>query len=252
MINFILYSNLYVAVGAALVAYVTNYAIHRSALTWEILFLPFANSFFIYTLNRFTDKNEDRINDPMRVHFFARYGTWFLAASATMYGVAFVIALTKGIIIPILLIVPLCVGLLYSFLGLKKIVIVKNLSVGIAWGTTALLVGAFHNRFGFSVWSLFVFFTIECFIASVISDVKDIQGDRLHGISTLPIILGLQRTKYVCYVLNGIALVIAILSAVLRWMPWHGLAVCAMAAYMLAFTYLCNEERGLLFFWVCS
>jgi 4-hydroxybenzoate polyprenyltransferase len=187
----------------------------------------------------------------MRVQFFARHGTWFLAAGVAMYGAAAMMALTKGILILILLLVPLCIGLLYSFLGLKKIVIVKNLSVGISWGTTALLVGAFHHRFGLSAWSLFAFFTIECFIGSVISDVKDIQGDRLHRISTLPVILGLQRTKYVCYALNGIALAIAILSAVLRWIPWHGLAVCATTAYMLAFTYLCNEERGRLFFWAC-
>ncbi len=143
---------------------------------------------------------------------------------------------------------PLCVGLLYSFLGLKKVVIVKNLSVGVAWGSTALLTGAFYNNFSLPVWLLFAFFAIELFVNTIIFDVKDIQGDRTHGIITLPVTLGIRRTRRICYALNGVALALLVLGAAIQWLPLNALVLCALAAYILAYTYLCNETRGRLYF----
>ena len=245
--DFLLYSNLYLACGAAIVAYATALTFGL-ALTWEVLFIPFASGFFIYTLNRYTDKDEDRINVPVRVQFFDRCGKWFLATSAIVYCAALAIAFTKGALILALSVFPLCVGLLYSFLGLKKVVIGKNLSVGVAWGSTVLLTGAFYNNLSLPVLLLFAFFAIEFFVNTVIFDVKDIQGDRAHRIITLPVALGIRRTQRICYALNGIALALLLLGIAVQWLPLNALVLCALAAYILAYIYLCNETRGRLYF----
>ncbi len=245
--DFLLYSNLYLACGAAIVAYATALTFGLT-LTWEVLFIPFASGFFIYTLNRYTDKGEDRINVPVRVQFFERYGQWFLAASAIVYCAALAIAFIKGALILTLSAFPLCVGLLYSFLGLKKVIIGKNLSVGVAWGSTVLLTGAFYENLSLPVLLLFVFFAIEFFVNTVIFDVKDIQGDQAHGIVTLPVALGIRRTQRICYALNGVALALLVLGAAIQWLPLNALVLCAPAAYILAYTCLCSETRGRLYF----
>lgn len=245
--DFLLYSNLYLACGAAIVAYATAVTFSL-ALTWEVLFIPFASGFFIYTLNRYTDQDEDRINVPIRVQFFDRYGKWFLTASAIVYCAALAIAFTKGALILTLSVFPLCIGFLYSFLGLKKVIIGKNISVGVAWGSTVLLTGAFYNHLSLPVLLLFAFFAIEFFVNTVIFDVKDVQGDRAHGIITLPVTLGIRRTQRICYALNGVALALLVLGAAVQCLPLNAFVLCALAAYILTYTYLCSETRGRLYF----
>lgn len=247
MLNVMLYSNLYLAIGSAIVAYTTTLLLGHT-LNWVSLFLPFASCFFIYTLNRYTDQKEDIINVPNRVRFFDRYGKWFLIASVLSYSVAFIISVMEGARIVLMMIAPLLIGILYSFGGLKKITIGKNLSVGLAWGSTVMLTGALQSNFSYAMWILFLFFSIESFINTVIFDVKDIDGDRLHGIHTLPVVIGLEKTKKLSYVLNALAMGLILVSVSLQLLPISALILCAQGIYILAYTYFCNEKRGTYFY----
>lgn len=246
MIDFLLYSNLILACGAAIVSYTTAFVL-GVPIVWEVLFIPFAGSFFIYTLNRYTDKNEDGINVPNRVEFFTRHGKWLLAISLAAYFVSIAIALSKGFLVFVFSILPLCIGLVYSFLGLKKILVAKNLSVGFAWGFSVLLVGALYNNFALETQILFVFFATEFFVNTVIFDMKDIQGDRRNKIITLPVKLGIKNTQYICYIFNSAALALIITSVVLGLLPGHSLILCIQSIYIFIYTYLSSEKCGRLF-----
>jgi len=247
MIDFILYSNLYLAFGAAVVAYTTAIILGQSP-TFEILLIPFAGSFFIYTLNRYTDMNEDRVNVPVRVQFFDRYGKIFLGISAILYCTSLVVAFMKGFVVFVFAVFPLAIGLLYSFLGLKKLIFGKNLSVGLAWGFTVLLTGAFYNHFSSSLLLLFAFFTIEFFVNTVIFDIKDIKGDQLNGIITFPIALGMKRTQYVCYSLNATAMLLVVWGVATGLLPTIALLLSLQSFYVMAYTYLASERRNRLYF----
>ncbi len=111
-----------------------------------------------------------------------------------------------------------------------------------------LLTGAFYNHLSLPVLLLFAFFAIEFFVNTVIFDVKDVQGDRAHGIITLPVALGIRRTQHICYALNGVALVLLVLGTAVQCLPLNAFVLCALAAYILTYTYLCSETRGRLYF----
>lgn len=247
MVEFLLYSNIYLACGTAIVAYATTISL-GCALSAKVLFLPFANGLFIYTLDRYTAKAEDHINVPGRVRFFERWGLWLMLGSALVYLLALAFAMHEGPLIALLLLTPLAIGIVYSFGGLKKLTFGKNLAVGTAWGSTALLAGAICDDISRATWLLFAFFSAEFFVNTVIFDVKDIQGDREHGIKTLPVVIGLPRTRIVCHALNALATVGLVASVAVGWLPPIALILCALGVYIMVYTHLCSETRGRLFF----
>lgn len=247
MIEFLVYSNIYLACGTVALAYATTVSL-GCALTAKALLLPFANGLFIYTLDRYTAKGEDSINMPGRVRFFERWGLWLMVGSALLYLLALVFALREGPLVAILLLAPLAIGIVYSFGGLKKLTFGKNLSVGMAWGSTALLAGAICGDITRATWIYFAFFSLECFVNTVMFDVRDIQGDREHGVRTLPVVLGLPRALLVCHALNALAILGVVASVAVGWLPTVSLILAGMGAYIMLYTLLCSEERGRHFF----
>ncbi len=46
-------------------------------------------------------------------------------------------------------------------------------------------------------------FFIKSYINSIIFDVRDIEGDKMNNVRTIPVILGLQKTKNLLLTLNS-------------------------------------------------
>lgn len=247
VLDFLLYSNLYLACGTAIVALVAT-VLMGHPVSWGLLLMAFANGFFIYTLNRFTDLEEDRINVPGRVSYFARYGHLFLGASSLTYAIALVLAYRISWHAVLMLLTPLLIGLFYSYGGLKRLIIGKSLAVATAWGSTVLLVGVVYMDNSPRTWLLFGFFTFEFFANTVIFDVKDIDGDRLHRIRTLPVTIGLDATKGICHALNGAAALMIIVGVSFGILPLSAILLLSLNGYILLYTTLCSERRGRLFF----
>ena len=44
--------------------------------------------------------------------------------------------------------------------------------------------------------------TVIDLFGQCVFDIKDIHGDRVHGIKTLPNTIGIERTRYLLYILN--------------------------------------------------
>jgi len=108
---------------------------------------------------------------------------------------------------------PFITGYLYSKglqlfgfnLRLKAGIGVKNLVVGLTWGIFLALVSLSDIRYLSSPVAVFILYGTKTFINSIIDDFKDIKGDTLAGIKTIPISLGKQKTRNVLLVLHIIA-----------------------------------------------
>ncbi len=122
---------------------------------------------------------------------------------------------------------PLVIGMLYtrgiswgSFsLKLKGSAGGKNLVIGLTWGGAIALV-IFEQGAGWAVaGAIFFFYSVKLFLNSVVYDMKDLEGDRIAGIRTLPAILG---ERCVRHLLLGLAfllhagMALAILQRVIR------------------------------------
>jgi 4-hydroxybenzoate polyprenyltransferase len=153
-----------------------------------------------YTLDRALECKEDSIN---KSELCGANRTVGLVACISAFFAGTVLLFHDGIYLAPLL--PFIIGFLYSKglrigsynLKLKGSLGGKNIIVGLTWGgTIALIVGQWCSSLQ-TVSIIFFFFGVKLFINSCVNDFKDIQGDIIAGVRTLPAYLGEQLTKKV-------------------------------------------------------
>nr|WP_254765127.1 UbiA family prenyltransferase [Natrinema marinum] len=248
VLRFLVHSNLFISLSTVSVA-VTTVRLAGLPLEPLPLFIVFAATMFVYTVNRFTDLEEDERNVPRRAAFTKRYGRLWLAAGVALYVAAIGLAVAVGLPGAVYMFLPLAVVLLYSVGGVKQIFLVKNLVVGFAWGAIPLGVGYYYDRLA-SVEVLFVFayVTVMITIAAVIFDVKDIEGDRAENIPTVPNLFGPQATRRASIVAT-VAVAVGVVAFIANGVvPAEFLVVLAMNVYVCAYIPFATPDRGPLYY----
>jgi 4-hydroxybenzoate polyprenyltransferase len=245
--QFAVHSNLFISLAAASVVVTTTVL---AGLPLEALpfFIVFAAAMFVYTLNRFTDIEEDRENVPRRAAFVERYGLFWLALGVCLYAGAIAIAFALGVPGAGYLLLPLIVILLYTF-GVKRIFLVKNLFVGFAWALIPLGVGMYYQQ----LWTLEIVFLglyigAMITIAAAVFDIKDIDGDREQGISTVPTAFGPRWTRIAAQVANVAVAAILVTLIALGVLEIRFLVLLAFHGYVGCYIPFAGRDRGPLFY----
>jgi 4-hydroxybenzoate polyprenyltransferase len=245
---FLVHSNLFISASATGVALSTMLLAGRPP-EFLPLFIVFAATFFVYSLNRLTDIEEDVKNVPGRALFTDRYGRSFFLAGVALYVAAVVGAFVLGIPGAPFLFLPAGVAALYSLFRVKRFLLVKNLIVGVSWGIIPLGVGFYYGAvFVPTILVPFGFFTVMLTVAAAVFDIKDIEGDKAEGIRTVPIVFGPRRTRIgalAVTALVGVALVGVVAVGIV---PRRFLVFFGFLAYVAAYIPFATEGRGPLFY----
>jgi 4-hydroxybenzoate polyprenyltransferase len=159
----------------------------------------------IYTLDRTLECKEDTVNRSELAG--SRKDAGLLASISAFIIGTFILFMERLLIISLL---PFVVGYLYSKgikigrlnLKLKGGLGAKNLVVALTWGIC--ITGIVGKSAGNIIPLIFVFlfFSSNVFINSVIYDFKDVMGDSLAGIRTLPVQLGEKKTIALLLILH--------------------------------------------------
>jgi len=248
LILFLVHSNLLISLSATSVA-LSTMVLADLAVEPAALFIVFAVTLFVYSFNRLTDIAEDEQNVPDRAAFVRQYGVWLLAIGAVLYLLATAVAIVRGIPGAPAMIVPLGVAVLYSVVGLKRILLVKNLLVGLSWGLIPLGVGVYYSvPRSFDVLFMFCFITAALTIAAVVFDIKDIEGDRAEGIKSVPVVAGPARTRQFAVVAS------AVLGAIVTVLLFTGVLhsqyvlLVPFVCYMIGYSLAARRDRTPLFY----
>lgn len=213
------------------------------------LFIVFAVTLFVYSFNRLADRAEDRKNLPQRTAFIDRYGTQLFILGTVLYLLATVVAIVASVPGAPAMVIPLAVAVLYSVVGLKRLLLVKNLLVGLAWGLIPLGVGVYYSvLWTVDILFLFAFTTAMLTIAAVVFDIKDIEGDKREGVRTVPIVAGVNRTRLLAAgatVIVAAIVTLAILAGLLRT---EYVTLLAFTAYVFGYSLVATEDRTVLFY----
>ena len=182
----------------------------------------------MHLLNHLTGTAEDQYNDPERARFYEQHrwmlsilalvagGLGILSASA-MGGAAFAILLVMSLLglSYNLYLVPGGLGL--RFRRIKDIPGSKTILIAVAWGVVAVLLPGVTSRAtaGLAVVVVFVWATALVFARTAFFDLLDVQGDRIMGKETLPILLGNRRTVVLLKgILTGCVILVSVAAAV--------------------------------------
>ncbi|WP_292389406.1 UbiA family prenyltransferase [Methanosarcina sp. UBA5] len=179
----------------------------------------------VYTLDRALGSEEDIVNRKELSGSRKEIG---LAASMLTFVIGSYVLTKEGMLA--LAFLPLVTGFLYSkgikigkfALKLKGGLGVKNFVVGLTWGAFISGLAGSTCRSMLPIVLVFTFFGVKLFINSAIYDFKDVKGDTLAGLKTLPVSLGEQNTRNFLlglHLLSHLILGIALINGVIAFEP---------------------------------
>lgn len=176
----------------------------------------------VYTLDRTLGSEEDTVN---RKELNGSRKEAGLAVCLLTFLIGSYILAKEGLLI--IAFIPFVTCYLYSkgikigkyAFKLKGGFGVKNLVVGLTWGIFIVgLVGGGCGKI-IPIALIFTFFGVKLFVNSIIFDFKDVKGDTLAGIKTLPVSLGERNTRklltgmhFLSHMILGIALIHGIIA----------------------------------------
>ncbi len=205
--RFLLLTNIYVALGAGALCF-------ASATLQQVRFpLPYILIAVLYVLsmhilNNLTGMTEARYNDPDRAEFYQERKISFTLAALASGALGLITAAGMGMFPFMLLLVMSLLGLSFNlrlipaFVGgikyrrIRDIPGSKTVLIALAWGVvTALfpILGA-TGDIRVSTLPVFLWATGMVFVRTALFDVLDMQGDRIVGKETIPLLLGRKRS----------------------------------------------------------
>lgn len=181
-----------------------------------------------YIINDYYDVKIDYINKPQRVvvgRSITRRIAIFFHVLFSSAGVLLGLYLSPWIG----LVNACCVLLLWSYSNyLKRLPLAGNLAIAILTGASIVLIDLLYMTAHKSVVAYAVFAFFMTLIREVIKDMEDVQGDQQFGSMTVPIVLGMRRTKVLLYLLMAAFLVTAfVLNA-----RWHTLPLVILVVVL--------------------
>jgi 4-hydroxybenzoate polyprenyltransferase len=193
-----------------------------------------------YIINDYYDVKIDYINKPERVvigkNIKRRYAILF---HVLLSGLGILIGVYLGWRIAFINVLTVFFLWLYSN-SLKRLPFVGNFTVAFLTGLAIYVIDIFyrtHNALVLIYASFAFFMTL---IREIIKDMEDLKGDNTFGCKTLPILLGLRKTKLVIYIILMVfVMVVLILNFFYDILP---------LAYYIIFLFLPLVGLGYLLF----
>jgi 4-hydroxybenzoate polyprenyltransferase len=170
----------------------------RSAPLW------FAGYLIVYNADRLYLDPADRLNTPLRTSWAARLRGWRFVLVSLAAGLVTAWPVLTGrlwLLFPL----PLVFGILCFYsrpipragFRLKDLPYLKSLLAPIVIATVLVLWPAWEsgNHLRGKVWLVFFWIFLILTINALVYDYRDIEGDRLTGTRTIPVLLGQRRTR---------------------------------------------------------
>ena len=228
--RFFLKSNLYVALGAGSLSYVSS-LLQGVWPDWGYFFVAFLYVYAMHILNHFTDA-ASKLNDPVQTMFYGRHRLFLLVSGAMSSLASLGLGLYLGWEAFAFILVMSWLGLFYNLqfiprrlatstriARLREIPGSKTVFTALAWGVLAALIPVVCSEKQVSVATAVAFFFVAglVFIRTGLFEILAIEGDRVVGKETLAIALGPKRT------LNLLSAGATVLAVILLIAAWAGL-----------------------------
>jgi (E)-4-hydroxy-3-methyl-but-2-enyl pyrophosphate reductase len=206
----LLLTNCYVALGAGCLCYAGSRLLGVQpaypAVPTAILYV-----LSMHLLNHLTGSAENRFNDPDREAFYHRYRVILSAAAISAGTLGLLAAVPAGRVAFLLLLAMSVTGLSYNlrifpcgftrplrYCRIKDLPGSKTILIALAWGVVTVVLPQLGDPAAASPLSaglVFLWATGLVFARTAFFDILDIQGDRIVGKETLPILIGERRVR---------------------------------------------------------
>ena len=249
-------SDLFVAIGAFCISYASS-LLQGIALSFPLLLIPALYIFAMYLFNHLMDQQDLEGNDPVTLHSFSGYTVSRVILALISVVMALTLSIRLGFYPFLFLFLASIAGIVYSiplvphkwqvytqFRRLKDIPASKDIFLATSWASVAvgipLLYGADSPRIHTLV--CFIFIATIVFIRSVLQDIRNIQGDRIVGRETLPIIIGQERIRPLLFAISLPALALLIAAGYFGWTTSLGYALSLCIVFTWIFMVISHRN----------
>lgn len=172
-------------------------------------------TFAVYVGDRIGDIKRDPDATSDRVAFMKRHRKSLSIASAGAYGLAITVSVWGGPLALGITLVPGVFWILYatewvelpvgSMKRLKNVLVVNSSVVAIAWAASLVFLPVAFAEASVTplALALLLYFFLDVFINAEVPNVRDIEDDAANGVSTIPNVFGVRRTRHITYLING-------------------------------------------------
>jgi 4-hydroxybenzoate polyprenyltransferase len=250
-IDYLVYSSLYLSFAAGSMAFISS-VLHEIQFNPIVFVLGMLITYSVYNLNRKTDESEDAINHSKRYEFTKKYEKLLFSTAIGAYVLALALSWLYGPAVVLISAIPLISGLIYStpifprsfsFHRLKEIPVAKSLLVAVAWALPPALLPVYITGSipGMITLAVILFFFSLVFINTVLFDMRDVEGDRLTGVRTIPVCIGIPNTMRLLTLVN------VILGAAVVLLLWGEIPlmylILIIAGIFYAQWYICHYQE---------
>jgi len=256
--RYLLLSNLYLALGAGCLSFAC-----AGIQQMRLALLPILMAVFyiqcMHTFNSLLERKADRYNDPDRANFYQENGA-LLAFLTGVSGIAgLVIAYAMKPLVFVLLLSMIILGIVYNLslvpyasgplqaLKLWNVPGARTVLVGLAWAIVVSVLPAIYDLGRITPATIFVFIWTFglVFVRTAFFDIVDMQGSRIVGRETIPILLGEHATMRLLKSILTVMILFFSMASMFGLIPYLGVAVSMCPVFMLIFLYA--YEHGSLF-----
>jgi 4-hydroxy-3-methylbut-2-enyl diphosphate reductase len=251
----LLLTNIYVSLGAGCLSYAcTKLLAIGHYFPHVIMAILYVQSMHI--LNHLTGKKSDQFNDPDRANFYDKHMVFLSILALMAGGIGLIIAFTIGPIPFVVLLAMSILGLSYNlrivperfaFIRYRRIRDIpgsKTILIAIAWGIVTSLFPPLSISAKIDTGTILVFLwsTGMVFVRTAFFDTLDMQGDRIVGVETIPILMGERRSMRLLKSILALTLAIILLSSTFSLISrlGFGLAICPIFLFLVIMIY----EKG--------
>ncbi len=202
----LLLTNIYVSIGAGCLSFACSKLLGIENTIYVIISILYVQS--MHTLNHLTGGKSDRFNDPGRALFYDKHQHALTALAVISGAAGLMLAYTTGPVPFLVLLVMSLLGLAYNlriipaflpagrYRRLRDIPGSKTFLIALAWGTVTTLFPYLSVTGTLQIGTVLVFLwaTGLVFVRTAFFDTLDMQGDRIVGKETIPILLGEKPT----------------------------------------------------------
>jgi 4-hydroxy-3-methylbut-2-enyl diphosphate reductase len=235
---FMVRTDIYSAIGAGCLS-LSSMLLQRLDINILNILITSLYVYAMHTLNRLMDRKASTIIGSFREESYRKQKKAYVTTAIICMLFALISSFIVGINTFVLLFLISALGALYNteilpvdwrFRSFKDLPGSKNIFVAIAWAAVVAVLPQFETSLavtpGMIVAFLFTFGIV--FVRSAISDILDIQSDRLIGRETIPVLIGKKPTQIL---LKTILALLSILLSVSYSFGWtsslsYALLIC--------------------------
>jgi 4-hydroxy-3-methylbut-2-enyl diphosphate reductase len=212
--------------------------------------------FAMHTVNRLQDRNLGRVKGSFREEGYTKYKKVYMLAAIASLALSLAMSFIVGFASFALLLFISVLGMGYNIMifpekwHLKRLVDIpgsKNIFIAAAWASVIVLVPVISTglKVTTEMTAAFIFVLSLVFMKSVLSDMIDIQSDRIVGRETMPVVMGKDNASRLLRgvsVFTGIFLVVSFIAG---YSSSIGMALLVPVFYIWICIKLCDKRLQL-------